>query len=35
VILTATFFGLYLWGLDLGLDQIMRWVFRVTVPGAA
>ena len=29
VILTAIFFGLYLWGVDLVLDRIMRVVFRV------
>jgi hypothetical protein len=28
VILTAMFFGLYLWGLDLALDRIVRWIFR-------
>jgi preprotein translocase subunit SecE len=28
VLLTAAFFGLYLWGLDLALDQLVRWVFR-------
>ena len=28
VILTSIFFGLYLWGVDLVLDRIMRVVFR-------
>ena len=28
VILTALFFGLYLWGLDLALDRAVRWLFR-------
>jgi preprotein translocase subunit SecE len=27
VILTSAFFGLYLWGLDLALDRIVRWIF--------
>jgi len=27
VILTSIFFGLYLWGIDLFLDRIMRWVY--------
>jgi preprotein translocase subunit SecE len=27
VILTSVFFGLYLWGVDLILDRIMRWVY--------
>ena len=27
VILTSAFFGLYLWGLDLGIDKAVRWVF--------
>jgi preprotein translocase subunit SecE len=27
VILTSAFFGLYLWGLDLALDQAVRWIF--------
>jgi preprotein translocase subunit SecE len=30
VLLTAGFFGLYLWGLDLALDRIVRWIFRVS-----
>jgi preprotein translocase subunit SecE len=30
VLLTAMFFGLYLWGLDLALDRIVRWIFRVS-----
>ena len=28
VILTSIFFGLYLWGVDLVLDRIMRLIFR-------
>ena len=27
VILTSTFFGLYLWGLDLAFDRLVRWIF--------
>jgi preprotein translocase subunit SecE len=27
VLLTATFFGVYLWGLDLVLDRIVRSIF--------
>ena len=27
VVLTALFFGLYLWGLDLALDRIVRWIY--------
>jgi preprotein translocase subunit SecE len=30
VLLTASFFGLYLWGLDLALDRIVRWIFRMS-----
>ena len=30
VLLTALFFGLYLWGLDLALDRIVRWIFRMS-----
>jgi preprotein translocase subunit SecE len=30
VLLTASFFGLYLWGLDLALDRIVRWIFRLS-----
>ena len=30
VLLTAMFFGLYLWGLDLALDRMVRWIFRVS-----
>jgi preprotein translocase subunit SecE len=30
VLLTAMFFGVYLWGLDLALDRIVRWIFRVS-----
>ena len=28
VILTSTFFGMYLWGLDLAFDRIVNWIFR-------
>ena len=28
VILTSTFFGLYLWGLDVAFDRIVNWIFR-------
>ena len=28
VIVTSTFFGLYLWGLDLAFDRLVNWVFR-------
>ncbi|MGE0594507.1 MAG: preprotein translocase subunit SecE [Vicinamibacterales bacterium] len=28
VILTSTFFGLYLWGLDLAFDRMVNWFFR-------
>jgi preprotein translocase subunit SecE len=28
VILTSTFFGLYLWGLDVAFDRLVNWVFR-------
>ena len=27
VILTSIFFGVYLWGIDLILDRIMRWLY--------
>ena len=27
VILVSAFFGLYLWGLDLGLSYLVNWVF--------
>ena len=30
VLLTAMFFGVYLWGLDLALDRMVRWIFRVS-----
>jgi preprotein translocase subunit SecE len=30
VLLTAMFFGVYLWGLDLALDRIVRWIFRMS-----
>jgi preprotein translocase subunit SecE len=33
VILTASFFGLYLWGLDLAIERIVLWIFRAV--GAA
>jgi preprotein translocase subunit SecE len=29
VILTSAFFGLYLWGLDLLLNAIVTWIFRI------
>ena len=28
VILTAAFFGLYLWGLDVALSAVVNWIFR-------
>jgi preprotein translocase subunit SecE len=28
VIVTSTFFGLYLWGLDLAFDRLVNWLFR-------
>ena len=28
VILTSTFFGVYLWGLDVAFDRIVTWIFR-------
>jgi len=28
VIATSSFFGLYLWGLDLALSAIISWIFR-------
>ena len=28
VILTAVFFGVYLWVVDLGLDRVVAWLFR-------
>ena len=28
VILTASFFGLYLWGLDLVFNALVTWIFR-------
>ena len=28
VILTSMLFGVYLWVIDLGLSQVMDWVFR-------
>ena len=30
VILTSMFFGLYLWGLDLALNRMVRWLFRLS-----
>jgi len=27
VILVSTFFGIYLWGVDLGLSALAKWVF--------
>ena len=27
VVLTAMFFGLYLWGVDLALERIVRWLY--------
>jgi preprotein translocase subunit SecE len=30
VLLTALFFGLYLWGLDLALDRMIRSLFRLS-----
>ena len=29
VLLTALFFGVYLWGLDLALDRLVRWIFAI------
>ena len=28
VIVTSTFFGLYLWGLDLALNRAVNWIFQ-------
>jgi preprotein translocase subunit SecE len=28
VIITSTFFGMYLWGLDLAFDRLVNWFFR-------
>jgi preprotein translocase subunit SecE len=28
VILTSTFFGVYLWGLDLALSRAVNWLFQ-------
>ncbi len=33
VILTAVFFGLYLWGVDMALSAVVGWIFR-TLGGA-
>jgi preprotein translocase subunit SecE len=30
VLVTAMFFGLYLWGVDLALDRLMRWLFNIS-----
>ena len=30
VLLTSAFFGVYLWGLDLAIDRMVRWIFRVS-----
>jgi preprotein translocase subunit SecE len=30
VILTAIFFGVYLWGIDILLNRLVAWIFRVT-----
>ena len=27
VLLTAVFFGVYLWGIDLALERIVRWLY--------
>ena len=27
VLVTSSFFGLYLWGLDLVFDRVVRWIF--------
>ena len=27
VILTSIFFGLYLWGIDMILNSLMRWIY--------
>jgi preprotein translocase subunit SecE len=27
VLLTAIFFGLYLWGIDLALERVVRWLY--------
>jgi len=29
VILVSAFFGTYLWLVDLGLDQVVSWIFRL------
>ena len=29
VIVTSIFFGLYLWGVDLLLDRLIRWVYSL------
>jgi len=28
VILTSVFFGVYLWGVDLGLSALIGWIYR-------
>ena len=34
VILTSAFFGIYLWGIDLGLDRLLQWIYRTVGVGA-
>ena len=29
VLLVSVFFGTYLWLIDLGLDQVVSWIFRL------
>ena len=29
VLLVSAFFGVYLWGIDLALDAIVNWIFRL------
>ena len=29
VLLVSVFFGVYLWGIDLALDAIVNWIFRL------
>jgi preprotein translocase subunit SecE len=29
VILTSIFFGLYLWGVDIALNAMLHWIYRV------
>ena len=28
VILTSAFFGIYLWGMDVGLSYLVNWIYR-------